>query len=146
MRIKSPCRSSCHLKICRNLSLISIMLYYTTNIYAIACTADEFTCKSGNCIPQLAVCDTAKDCPDGDDEENCDCARNEVSRNSRKTPHSITILRMTFQKDLTLKHTKTIYSQFKCIRGGLCIPKEKKCDGEYDCLDESDEYSCSKYC
>lgn len=42
--------------------------------------------------------------------------------------------------------TKNLPSQFKCIRGGLCIPLEKKCDGEYDCLDESDEYPCRKYC
>lgn len=74
------------------------MLYYITNINAIACTADEFTCKSENCIPQLAVCDLAKDCPDGDDEENCECARNEVSSISRQT-HAITILKMNSQKE-----------------------------------------------
>lgn len=28
----------------------------------------------------LTVCDDVKDCQDGDDEQNCDCARNEVSK------------------------------------------------------------------
>lgn len=26
----------------------------------------------------------------------------------------------------------------------MCIPLEKKCDGEFDCEDESDERSCGK--
>ena len=50
-----------------------------TCLHNVDCTNDEFTCKSGKCIPLLTVCDDVKDCPDGDDEENCDCARNEVS-------------------------------------------------------------------
>lgn len=43
------------------------------------CTSEEYKCKSGACIPSLTVCDLVSDCPDGDDEEECDCARNEVS-------------------------------------------------------------------
>lgn len=44
------------------------------------CTADEYRCNSGKCIPELALCDNAKDCPQGDDEQDCECARNEVSK------------------------------------------------------------------
>ncbi len=42
--------------------------------------SDEYVCKTGQCIPQLSVCDNRVDCPDGDDEspESCECARNEV--------------------------------------------------------------------
>lgn len=42
------------------------------------CTLEEYKCKSGACIPSLTVCDETPDCPDGDDEEDCTCARNEV--------------------------------------------------------------------
>jgi hypothetical protein len=61
---------------------ITVIKPHTIRTYnhTTACTIDEFTCKSGQCIPQLAVCDEVKDCPQGDDEENCDCARNEVSK------------------------------------------------------------------
>jgi len=56
-------------------------------LHNVECTTDEFTCKSGKCIPVLTVCDDVKDCPDGDDEQNCDCARNEVSRISSHFSH-----------------------------------------------------------
>lgn len=49
---------------------------------------DEYMCKGGQCIPQNAVCDGTVDCTvDGDDEgkENCECARNEVSRKDKFT-------------------------------------------------------------
>ena len=63
-------------------------------MHNVECTSDEFTCKSSKCIPLLTVCDDVQDCPDGDDEQNCDCARNEVSRKfsylSSNTLHSFT--------------------------------------------------------
>lgn len=68
-------RLSCVYHVNNRVNFIIKNLY----IHKTACSVDEFTCKSGSCIPQLAVCDLAKDCPQGDDEENCDCARNEVS-------------------------------------------------------------------
>lgn len=35
------------------------------------CDADEFTCLDGRCLPMHYKCDTKKDCPAGEDEENC---------------------------------------------------------------------------
>lgn len=43
------------------------------------CTNDEYACPNGECIPQSAVCDNVTDCSDGDDEQECNCAQNEVS-------------------------------------------------------------------
>lgn len=39
------------------------------------CSADEYRCKSGQCIPGIRHCDGVDDCSDGDDEENCDNTR-----------------------------------------------------------------------
>ncbi|KAF5274097.1 hypothetical protein FQR65_LT04495 [Abscondita terminalis] len=34
---------------------------------------------------------------------------------------------------------------FSCSTTGQCIPKTKRCDGEFDCLDESDEWDCDSF-
>ncbi|XP_027784436.2 MAM and LDL-receptor class A domain-containing protein 1 [Marmota flaviventris] len=37
------------------------------------CSAEEFTCASGQCIAQDSVCDSRQDCPDGTDEDPTTC-------------------------------------------------------------------------
>ena len=32
--------------------------------------------------------------------------------------------------------------QFKCVANGLCIPKTRRCDDQFDCYDWSDEAEC----
>ena len=36
-----------------------------------ACSAVEWTCAEGTCIPQEAWCDGRNDCPDDSDEADC---------------------------------------------------------------------------
>lgn len=37
----------------------------------IECRSNQFKCNLGACIPLTATCDGNKDCPTGEDEENC---------------------------------------------------------------------------
>lgn len=50
------------------------------------CTVDAFVCHDGTCIPFEAVCDNRADCSRGEDEHDCECARNEVSMNKLFAP------------------------------------------------------------
>ena len=44
-----------------------ISLFYVDE----ACTAREFECPGGKCIPQHWKCDQTPDCSDGSDEQGC---------------------------------------------------------------------------
>ncbi|VDK17457.1 unnamed protein product, partial [Anisakis simplex] len=49
--------------------------------YKVSCPHDQKACQSGHCLPHSRFCDGRKDCPDGDDESNCNhpkCASNEL--------------------------------------------------------------------
>ena len=35
------------------------------------CTAEQFSCITGGCVPQQDRCDGKPDCKDGTDEYNC---------------------------------------------------------------------------
>ncbi|XP_011556445.3 low-density lipoprotein receptor isoform X7 [Plutella xylostella] len=80
------------------------------------CTASEFRCKTGRCIPATWRCDNEKDCSDGSDEEPGTC-----------------------------KVESCGPEEFTC-RGkpGECVPLTWMCDDNPDCSDGSDEKACSK--
>ena len=35
------------------------------------CTADQFMCANGQCVPVTARCNSRRECSDGSDELNC---------------------------------------------------------------------------
>ncbi|XP_055844274.1 basement membrane-specific heparan sulfate proteoglycan core protein isoform X29 [Episyrphus balteatus] len=76
------------------------------------CKANEFACRSGQCVPESAKCNGNNDCYDGSDEADC----REPERNC--LPY-----------------------QFRCSNG-QCISQYARCNGQSDCNDGSDERNC----
>lgn len=78
------------------------------------CLAKEFECGDRiTCIHRAWLCDGAKDCPDGSDEDATHCTN------------------ITCRQD-----------QFQC-KDQTCIPGHLHCSGKKDCADGSDELNCS---
>lgn len=75
------------------------------------CPQQSFKCqRSGKCVSKAALCDGKKQCPEGEDEENCDF------RKSRRCPENT----------------------FPC-RSGECLPEYEFCNAIISCRDGSDE-------
>ncbi|KAJ8941717.1 hypothetical protein NQ318_023313 [Aromia moschata] len=82
------------------------------------CTASQFQCKNGRCVPIKLRCDDANDCEDLSDEKNC-------------------VLEFLFLDLVLCKAPK----YFRCTTD-RCIDASLVCDGEDDCGDFSDEDKC----
>ncbi|KAJ7306581.1 hypothetical protein JRQ81_009947, partial [Phrynocephalus forsythii] len=78
-----------------------------------ACTFEEFSCGSGECIPREFLCDRRPDCRDMSDE--LDCAE----------PPAL----------------ECAAGEFACD-SGQCVSETYRCDGHPDCEDASDEDGC----
>ncbi|XP_037924227.1 low-density lipoprotein receptor class A domain-containing protein 3-like isoform X2 [Hermetia illucens] len=59
--------------------LFSICLYLVLALVASdsheECSLSEFQCDSGECIPGTKVCDGHPNCPEGEDEDDCEPIR-----------------------------------------------------------------------
>jgi Low-density lipoprotein receptor domain class A len=81
------------------------------NATAVQCPPQSFKChRSGKCVSKAALCDGKVQCPNGEDEENCDF------RKSRRCPANT----------------------FPC-RSGECLPEYEFCNAIISCRDGSDE-------
>ncbi|XP_050415154.1 very low-density lipoprotein receptor [Patella vulgata] len=78
------------------------------------CSSDKIRCKNAYCIPKTYLCDGANDCPEHDDEQNC-------NRKERASDCSS--------------------DKIRC-KNAYCIPKTYLCDGANDCPEHDDEQNC----
>ncbi|KAL8579462.1 hypothetical protein ACOMHN_026827 [Nucella lapillus] len=108
--------SSSTLLLCPSDSTLSIChLNSQSAVKTGKCSPDTYACQSAfisntRCIPQNWVCDGEDDCPDGEDELQCENAR------------------------------ACLEDHFQCPKGVLrCIAKGWQCDGQKDCDDGADE-------
>lgn len=48
------------------------VFHSTSCTHAVECRRDEMQCFTGECISQSLTCDSLRDCPNREDEDNCD--------------------------------------------------------------------------
>ncbi|XP_068235638.1 sortilin-related receptor-like [Palaemon carinicauda] len=129
-----------------------------TDVPSHTCKADQFSCSDGTCIWESWVCDNDKDCPKGEDEENCHQTQTCADRKGFTCRHSIGCIPSENvcdgHKDCadgsdedacgTIAHgdNNCPPGYFSCD-GGVCIEYFRMCDGNHNCVDLTDEHNCS---
>jgi len=84
-----------------------------------SCSAAEFRCLSGDCIPSTWLCDGLADCDDGSDEAPVNPSCNGPVSTASSGGCEVT-----------------------CADGFSCVLETDLCDGQEDCFDGSDEDGC----
>uniref|UniRef100_A0A670K0Z6 Heparan sulfate proteoglycan 2 n=1 Tax=Podarcis muralis TaxID=64176 RepID=A0A670K0Z6_PODMU len=122
-----------------------------------ACTADEFRCRSGECISKEFLCDSRSDCRDMSDELDCITTPRPPVTSARPgttrvpaTTASVTTRRAPVTAPPGVFPAKPSLPPFPrpCRKDEAvcsnkqCIPRDYLCDGERDCSDGSDESRC----
>ncbi|XP_055528067.1 prolow-density lipoprotein receptor-related protein 1 [Wyeomyia smithii] len=115
------------------------------------CSADEFSCSIGGCIPYYLTCDSVAHCLDGSDEMQSYCAQRECISGYFQCSN-----RRCIQNSLRCDNIQDCgdgsdeehcdcdpSTHFRC-NSGQCINKQMRCDNDPDCADISDEIGCPK--
>ncbi|TTJ07848.1 Low-density lipoprotein receptor-related protein 5 [Bagarius yarrelli] len=126
----------------------AVELMETDEFYPPTCSADHFTCATGeiDCIPMTWRCDGIAECADHSDEMNCPvCSEQQFQCHAGQCVDAK--LRCNGEQDCTDGsdeldcHTICMPNQFRC-KNNKCISKKQQCDSYPDCSDDSDELFC----
>ncbi|XP_050705682.1 very low-density lipoprotein receptor-like isoform X1 [Eriocheir sinensis] len=109
-----------------------------------SCPGDNtYTCVSGDTICRVNICDGNRDCPDGDDEQDCECSADKFLCDKTKCIPNTWLCDgdedcedKTDEQDCSA--TCASPKNFTCS-DGTCAAR---CDGNYECLDNADEENC----
>uniref|UniRef100_A0A8D8SCE1 Low-density lipoprotein receptor-related protein 1 n=2 Tax=Cacopsylla melanoneura TaxID=428564 RepID=A0A8D8SCE1_9HEMI len=115
------------------------------------CVEGQFQCNNTKCLHPTSICDGINNCGDNSDELRCDeytCLNTQFKckGGSKKNDFCISLLkRCNGIRDCPLGEDEQNCLPKKCppelfrCNSGLCIPLDQVCDGNNDCLDNSDE-------
>nr|XP_037277762.1 low-density lipoprotein receptor-related protein 4-like isoform X1 [Rhipicephalus microplus] len=115
----------------------------------------NFQCKDKTCVMASAKCDGIRDCPEGEDEHNCDIVNSTCSDLEVMCPDSSACIKPLSlcdgiyncrdRSDESGCVDKTLCEQSNKFYCGdkLCIPSALRCDGHEDCKDGEDEVNCT---
>ena len=108
------------------------------------CAATDFTCGNRRCIALLYVCDGDDDCFDGTDEAFCFTLCSNISRSLAPLPSICQNLCKHAAEDecLNLEGCSLCEKNVNGKGQRMCYPTSRKCDGEENCQDGSDEKDC----
>ncbi|XP_052823984.1 very low-density lipoprotein receptor [Octopus bimaculoides] len=104
---------------------VTTTLSLKCKVGAMYCTATK------TCIPLIWKCDGQNDCPDGEDEKDCDI----VTTTKATVTTTKALVTTTLSLDCPL-------DEMYCTATKTCISLSWKCDGENDCPDGEDEKDC----
>ena len=92
--------------------------------------SNVFHCKDGTYIAETSLCDGIEDCPEGTDENQCNCT------NASDLYH---VNCKYLYNNISHTYSCTAY-YFTCVSSFTCIPYSKVCDFYEDCFQGEDEF------